>query len=146
MDDWEREMENMVRAIRTRGFNFDRPLMKGFTLAFTPDGQPFFRTFGDPLMAKGPREPLIEQYVDKDTLRVVCEIPGAEKEQIKVEATEETMDIKAETPGRNYHANFTLKEPVDPRSSQATYRNGILEVKFRLRGNANKGYHPIKVE
>jgi len=56
------------------------------------------------------------------------------------------VDISAETPERSYHANFGLKEPVDPQSSEARYNNGILEVRFKLRSNTNKGYKEIRIQ
>jgi HSP20 family protein len=146
MNEIEKEMQEMVRNFRKRGFPPNRSIIKGFTFGFGPQGEPLFSTFGDPLALDGPREPLIEQFIDKDTLRVICELPGVDKENIRLNATEDSMEISAETPERTYHAEFSLKEAVDPATSQATYKNGILEVRFKLRSNTNKGYHSIKIE
>jgi HSP20 family protein len=146
MDEIEKEMEGMLRQFRNNGLPLNRSITRGFTMEFGPEGEPFFRTFGDSMAGPGSREPLIEQYVDKDSLRVICEVPGVERDAIKLRATDDTMDISAETPERTYHANFSLKEPVDPQSSEAKYNNGILEVRFKLRSNTNKGYRDIRIQ
>ena len=146
MDEIEKEMEGMLRQFRSNGLPMNRSITRGFTVEFGPEGEPFFRTFGDSMIAQGSREPLIEQYVDKDTLRVICEVPGVEKDAIKLKTTDDTMDISAETPDRTYHANFTLKELVDPQSCEARYNNGILEARFRLKSNTNKGYRDIRIQ
>ncbi|HVP23065.1 MAG TPA: Hsp20/alpha crystallin family protein [Conexivisphaerales archaeon] len=146
MDALEKEVEGMLRQFRSSGLPMNRSITRGFTMEFGPGGEPFFRTFGDSMADQGSREPLIEQYVDKDALRVICEVPGVEKESIRLQATEDTVDISAETPERSYHANFGLKEPVDPQSSEARYNNGILEVRFKLRSNTNKGYKEIRIQ
>jgi HSP20 family protein len=146
MDEIEKEMEGMLKQFKSGSLPMNRAITRGFTLEFGPEGEPFFRTFGDSGSIGGSREPLIEQYVDNESLRVICEVPGADKGDIKLQATEDTMDIAAETPGRSYHASFSLKEAVDPQSSEATYKNGILEVRFKLRGNANKGFREISIQ
>lgn len=146
MDEIEKQMEGMIRQFKSNGLPLNRYITRGFTVEFGPEGEPFFRTFGDSMATGGSREPLIEQYVDKDSLRVVCEVPGVDKEEIRLQATEDTMDVSAETPARTYNANFSLKEAVDPQSSVATYNNGILEVRFKLRSNTNKGYREIQIQ
>ena len=146
MDEIEKEMEGMLRQFRSNGLPMNRSITRGFTMEFGPEGEPFFRTFGDSMASQGQREPLIEQYVDKDALRVICEVPGVERDAIKLMATDDTMDISAETEDRTYHANFSLKEPVDPQTSEARYNNGILEVRFKLRSNTNKGYKEIRIQ
>jgi HSP20 family protein len=146
MNEIEKEMEGMLRQFRSNGLPMNRSITRGFTLEFGPEGEPFFRTFGDSMAAEGTREPMIEQFVDKDSLRVICEVPGVDKDQIKLQTTDDTMDVSAETPDRTYHANFSLKEAVDPQSSEATYKNGILEVRFKLRSNTNKGYREIRIQ
>ncbi len=145
MDEIEKEMEGMLKQFRSGGLPMNRSITRGFTLEFGPEGEPFFRTFGDSSAIGGSREPLIEQYVDKDTLRVICEVPGADRDDIKLQATDDTMDVTAESEGHSYHANFSLKEPVDPQTSEATYKNGILEVRFKLRSNLNKGFRQISI-
>ncbi len=146
MDEIEKEMEGMLRQFRSTGLPMNRSITRGFTMEFGAEGEPFFRTFGDSMSAQGSREPLIEQYVDKDSLRVICEVPGVDREAVKLRTTDDTMDISAETPDRTYHANFSLKEPVDPQSCEAKYNNGILEVRFKLRSNTNKGYKEIRIQ
>jgi HSP20 family protein len=67
-------------------------------------------------------------------------MPGIEKTDIEVNATESEVVIKAEGSGRKYYKSIVTPSPVDPDSANAKYNNGVLEVTLRLKeSNKPKG-------
>ncbi|VVB91939.1 Small heat shock protein HSP16.5 [uncultured archaeon] len=75
-----------------------------------------------------------------------AEMPGLEKENIKINLTEDRLEISAETKQEeekkekgyvyreirsgSYYRAIALPSPVDPNNAQASYKNGILEIKI----------------
>lgn len=92
---------------------------KPFSLRITPE-----RISRPP----GEREPLVDVVVEEKFVKVVAELPGAEKEKIDLVATETSLTISAESPYGKYYKDVILPVKVDPKSGRATYRNGVLEV------------------
>jgi HSP20 family protein len=87
-------------------------------------------------MQLGVREPLVDVSVDEKegTVKVVVEMPGADKESMKVNATEEHAAITANNSGKPYSAEVPLSVNVDPNTADASYTNGILQVIFKKKG------------
>ncbi|MDG6929032.1 MAG: Hsp20/alpha crystallin family protein [Nitrososphaerota archaeon] len=146
MDRIEEEIEGVVSGFKKDVDHLKRPFVKGFSLGISPDGSPFFKTFGDYDAVHGRREPLTEQTVGDDFLSVILEVPGVEKEDIHLEVAEESLAFSAKSKAKEYRTEVQLKETVDPDSAAATYRNGVLEVRFKLKGKTNKGYKELKVQ
>ncbi|MHA1754968.1 MAG: archaeal heat shock protein Hsp20 [Candidatus Odinarchaeia archaeon] len=112
------------------------PIFWGFSLTRGPDNKPVIREFGNVkpskkgVEIKEGREPLVDIISEGDKIVVVAELPGVEKQDIKLNATEDTLIISAETPQRKYYKEVEFKEKVDPKTSKAIYKNGVLEVSF----------------
>ena len=77
------------------------------------------------------REPLVDVINDPDQVRVVVELPGVEKPDIKTTITEDTLTIKVDAAARKYYKEVQLPSTVDPDSSKASYNNGVLEIALR---------------
>jgi HSP20 family protein len=60
-------------------------------------------------------------------------MPGVEKKDIKIEVIGRTVNLDAENGDKKYHTKIPIKQKVDEDSAKATYANGILEVKFKLK-------------
>ncbi|MDG6903140.1 MAG: Hsp20/alpha crystallin family protein, partial [Nitrososphaerota archaeon] len=101
----------------------------------------------NPVRRDGFRSPISEQLVDEKNglLRIILEMPGVEKEDIRVDATEESAGIAAERGEKHYRADLALKAPVKPESGKAEYKNGMLEISFSLKDKANKGSRRLNV-
>jgi HSP20 family protein len=119
-------------TIRTFG-----PVVYGYSLTVGPDGVPKVRTFGN-VKPIGPipkaiesREPLVDVIQTPNEVRVTAELPGIEKKDINLQATESKLTISADTHGRKYFKEVELPARVDPKSADATYNNGILEVTLK---------------
>ena len=113
-----------------------RPYVYGFSMSVGPDGKPVIREFGNVQKNRfGPkikeeREPLVDILEEEKHVVVVAELPGVEKEEINLRATENALTISVDTANRKYHKELTLPAKVDPKSAQASYKNGVLEVRL----------------
>lgn len=119
------------------------PFVYGYSMTVGPDGKPVIREFGNVKSSKRPtpfggerpslelkegREPLVDILPDNGTIRVIAEVPGIEKDDIKLNCTERSLTISIDTEKRKYYKEVALPEQVDPKVSRASYRNGVLEV------------------
>jgi len=117
------------------------PLVYGSTTTIGPDGKPIVREFGNvkPRMRAGgisrarilsERQPLSEISTTDKEVKVAIELPGVSKEQIKINANENQVDIRTEDPKRRYHEVIDLPVEVDIESVKSTFINGLLEITF----------------
>jgi HSP20 family protein len=60
-------------------------------------------------------------------------MPGIEKKDIKIDVVGSIINIEAEHGERKYHAKIPIRQKIDENSVKATYANGILEMKFKLK-------------
>jgi HSP20 family protein len=125
----------------------------GLQISSGPDGKPVVKEFGNirPGVGKpqlGVREPLSEVSVDEKErkVKVFVEMPGAEKESINVNATEDSVSITADSGGKPYKSDISFPVKIEPDSADASYTNGILEISFKMKGStAQKGVN-VKVK
>ncbi len=151
LEDYFESLERDIQEALKRGLepmDFGKPFVAGFSFNLGPEGKPSLQVFGDsPTRHDGFRAPINEQVVDEKNgiLRILLEMPGVEKEDIKVESTEDTAQITAENADKKYRAELELKVPVKPESGKAEYKNGMLEISFSLKDKANKGFRRVNV-
>lgn len=110
------------------------PYFYGFSVTIGPDGVPRIREWGNirPGTVK-PRisesiEPFTDVIEEEDTIRVLVDIPGVEKEDINVEASETEIKVTAERGERKYFKVIKLPARVRPETAKANYKNGILTI------------------
>ncbi len=122
------------------------PFVYGYSMSVGPDGKPIIQEFGNVKPSKRPgmfgfeqpaleptvsREPLADVINEPEQVRVLVELPGVEKSDIKTTITEDTLTIKVEAAARKYYKEVQLPTGVDPDSSKANYNNGVLEIVLR---------------
>jgi HSP20 family protein len=73
----------------------------------------------------------VDVHETDDEIRVVGDLPGVEKDDIKLECDGESLTISAHTEHRQYDERVTLPARVDEHTATATYNNGVLEVVFK---------------
>ncbi len=121
----------------------------GYSAYIGPDGIPHMKTFGNvgALEPEGTRAPYADVMVDEKNREVIvtAEMPGIDKKDVKVNATEREIEISAETEDRKYHKKVPLETEIDPKKTSAEYNNGILEVRAALKGSGKSQGHNIKV-
>jgi HSP20 family protein len=139
-DRFEQMIDEMIRrafettSIEEKPF---RPYVFGFSMSVGSDGKPIFREFGNVQSSRfGPqirdeREPLIDVIDEKEIIIILAEIPGVEKNDIKLHVTEDHLAISVETTDRKYNKELTFPTKIDPRSSRALYKNGVLEIRLK---------------
>jgi len=112
------------------------PFVYGYSMKIGPDGKPEIREFGNIKKSlKGPkvkeeREPLVDIVETDGEIRVVAELPGVEKSDIKLHGTEDSLTISVNTPQSKYYKEVTLPTKVKVKEGKSSYKNGVLEVVF----------------
>ena len=78
------------------------------------------------------REPLANVVISDKEVKVVVEMPGIDKKDIKVNAYDNSVEIfTADTSERKYRRIIELPRETDANSiTKATYKNGMLEITF----------------
>jgi HSP20 family protein len=150
-DEFERTMEEMNKSIdsmmRSLG---EEPLVYGFSLQVGPDGIPHVQRFGNVIPTVGGekvREPFTSSMIDEknNEFNITVEMPGIQKEDIEVNATEDEIVIRTEGE-RKYYKSIKTPEPVDPDSASAKYNNGVLEVTLKLKEPSKQKGKSVKIE
>ncbi|MCW3129003.1 MAG: Hsp20/alpha crystallin family protein [Methanophagales archaeon] len=128
------------------------PFIYGFSYTKEPGKEPEIKEFGnirpsyrriEPI-PRGEREPLIDTIEQKDYYEVVAELPGVEKRDIKLHATEDSLEIRTENEKR-YYKEVHFDMPVKPETAKATYKNGVLSVRIaKKEGEKKKTTIPLK--
>ena len=136
------------------------PLVYGYSMTIGPDGKPKVREFGNirsPFrlgatgtmaepMITDEREPLADVVASDKEVKVVVEIPGVNKENIKINAYDNSLEIMTNDPQKKYHRVIDLPLEADIETVKSTYKNGILEIVFNKKEQAKPKGKEIKVE
>ncbi len=86
--------------------------------------------------AKGPtveeeREPITDVFDEKEEVRIYAEMPGVNEEEIKVNLSDDILDISAKNQDRKYHKEILLPSKVKAETLTSNYKNGVLEVRIK---------------
>lgn len=150
VDEFFKEFEKFSEFPEEKGFRRTGPFVYGFRITIGPDGKPKIEEFGNVRRERGTSkimeeiEPLVDILDEGDKLRVVVEVPGVEKDKIKLRAKGKTLIIDAEN-GKKYYKEIQLPEEVDIKTAKAQYRNGVLEVELKKSKKSREEFE-IKVE
>ena len=134
----------------------------GYSMTIGPDGKPKIREFGNVkpsnepdtcglnqayIDAKQEREPLID-IIDLDAeIKVILELPGVEKEDIKLSGTEDTLTISVDTNERKYFKEIEISVKINPKKAKSSYKNGVLEVSLpKIAEKKKQNGEQIKIE
>jgi len=110
----------------------------GYTMTVGPDGKPVVKEYGNAKPGLPPtsytREPLVDTIVDEKEkiVKLVAEMPGVEKTDVKIVVENKTVDLSAEHDEKKYHVKVPVQHKVDENSAKASYKNGILQIIFKL--------------
>ena len=117
----------------------------GYTMTIGPDGKPVVKEYGnlkpDQHLTSDTREPLVDIIVDEKekVVKLIAEMPGVEKIDVKIVVEDKIVDISAEHDKKKYHVKVSLQHKVDENSAKASYKNGILQIVFKLVEEKPKG-------
>ena len=144
------------------------PLVYGYSMTVGPDGRPKVREFGNakslfgqrgisagtagaatigkPLIA-GEIEPLSDITTTDKDVKVVVEMPGIDKKDIKISAYDSSVEISTTNKSeRKYRSVIELPPEADTETVKSTYNNGILEITFKKKEQTKSKGKEIKVE
>ncbi|MBI2642902.1 MAG: Hsp20/alpha crystallin family protein, partial [Nitrosarchaeum sp.] len=114
------------------------PFYYGYTMTVGPNGKPVVKEYRNVkpelLPSTDTREPIVDVIADEKEklVKLVAEIPGVEKTDVKILVQDKFVDISAEHGEKKYHVKVPIKHKVDENSAKASYKNGILELVFKL--------------
>ena len=136
------------------------PFVYGYTMTVGPDGKPRVREFGNvrsPLAGFGlgasnrplissEREPLADITTTDKEVKAIVEMPGVNKENIKISVHDNSVEVKSNDPQRKYHEIIDLPPETDTETAKSTYKNGVLEIIFTKKKESKPKGKDIKVE
>jgi HSP20 family protein len=134
LDDIRKMAEEMMKMFTNA--QPGKPIVHGFKIDIGPDGKPQIADFGNRSI-RSPEgvptisdelEPLTDIIEGANDVAITVEIPGVEKNNIDLVATEDTLEITVDAPKRKYHKRIDLPCNVKTKSTKATYKNGILDI------------------
>ncbi len=148
-------IENILRDFeenREKFMSLKEPLFWGFSITRGPDNKPVIRKLGniepgeEKPIVKEEREPLVDIISEGKEIVVIAELPGVEKEQINLKATDNYLILNATAPQRKYYKKIDFREKIDPSSAKAVYKNGVLEVRLKKLGASNSSSAEIQIQ
>ncbi len=114
------------------------PFVYGYSVTVGPDGKPKVKEFGNfkadthmgkpTIDVKDKREPLADVIDAEGEVRVLVELPGAEKDEIKLSGTDDKLTISVDTPKRKYFKEVKLPAKVETEKAISNYKNGVLDI------------------
>ena len=134
------------------------PFVYGYSMTIGPDGRPKVREFGNvksPFSSRGfftrplissEREPLADVTTNDKEVKVVVEMPGVSKENIKVNVYDNSLEVTTTGTDRKYHEVIEIPPETDIETVTSTYKNGILEITFKKKEQTKPKGKQIKVE
>lgn len=148
-EDFITEEETTEGKVRRYG-----PFVYGFSYSKKPGEEPEIQEFGNVKPGKGggitpkekgEREPLTEVVDLNGKYEVTVELPGAEKDEIDLTATEESLKIET-TGGRKYKKEVYLEEEIEPDEIDANFNNGILTIEVEKKEEEGEEGQKIEIE
>jgi len=138
------------------------PFIYGYSMTVGPDGKPKVREFGNvkspfnigtradfftkPLISSE-REPLADITTTDKDVKVVVEIPGVRKENIKINVYDNSLEITSTgTEERKYREVIEIPPEADIETATSTYKNGILEITFKKKEQSKPKGKQINIE
>lgn len=131
------DIDDIFEDFQTNGIH-SGPYYYGYSMTVGPDGKPVVREYGNVkpglLSTSDTREPMVDTILDEKEkiVKLIAEMPGVEKTDVKILVQGNSVDISAEHDDKKYHAKVPIKFKVDENSAKASYKNGILELAFKL--------------
>ena len=130
-------IDDIFEEFKTKGSS-QGPYYYGYTMTVGPDGKPIVKEYGNakPELVSAPntREPIVDTIVDEKEklVKLVAEMPGVDKSDLKVVVQDKSVSLSAEHGEKKYQVNVPIQHKVDENSAKASYKNGILELVFKL--------------
>ena len=80
---------------------------------------------------------------EKEVYKIEIQLPGVEKEEIKLKMHDDSYFIKGETEDTIYIGSYAICCPVVPEETKAVYKQGLLKVEVPFKEPV---YHNVDVK
>jgi HSP20 family protein len=130
------EAKEIKREGEIKGLGGKAKGVYGFSIRTLVGGKPVVETFGNIKREKeGPvieevREPIVDVVEEEDFIRVIAELPGVSKEDVKIKINVDILNLSAERGERKYAKEILLPFLVKEDPVEFSFKNGILELKL----------------
>jgi HSP20 family protein len=160
--------KELVREYETKDGNRVRevgPIIYGYSMTIGPDGKPDVREFGNvkslknnntqnigsqlkqPSQISAEREPLVDVHTTDKEVKVILEMPGIQKTDIKIKAYDSIVEVTTSKDAqRKYHKTVELPEETDIQTAKSVYNNGVLDITFDKKKLDRPAGKEIKIE
>ena len=154
--------KDLVREYETPGGGKVKefgPFVYGYSMTVGPDGKPKVREFGNVKsasrgggsffrtpMISTEREPLADVTSTDKEVKVAVEMPGVNKQNIKINAYDNKVEVTSTDPDRKYHQVIEIPPETDIETARSVYNNGILEITFKKKEQTKPKGKQINVE
>jgi len=156
--------KDLVREYETPGGGKVKeygPFVYGYSMTIGPDGKPKVREFGNvksPLRGDGgagffrtpmissEREPLADVTSTDKEVKVAVEMPGVSKQNIKINAYNNSVEVTSTDPDRKYHQVIKIPPETNIETAKSVYNNGILEITFKKKEQTKRKGKQINIE
>ena len=132
------------------------PFVYGYSVTVGPDGKPKVTEFGNLTPETGTekpqteieekREPLADVLDADGEVRVIVELPGVEKKDIKLSGTDAKLTISVDTTERKYYKEVELPAKVDTKKATSKYKNGVLDITIPKTKEEQTKSEPMDIE
>ena len=132
------------------------PFVYGYSVTVGPDGKPKVTEFGNlkPETSTGKpqigteekREALADVIPGENEIRIIVEMPGVEKEDIKLSGKADKLTISVDAHERNYYKEIELPSKVDIKKATSKYKNGVLDITVPKKKEEQTKSEPMKIE
>ena len=140
------------------------PIVCGCAASLGPDGLPQIREFGNVRssatfggsirgstggvsMLKAEREPQIGIVTTDKEIRIVAELPGVDKQDVRVNTFDNTVEIStSDRAARKYRAIIEVPQDAEMGSAKSSYNNGILEIIFNKESQSKTRGRQVRVD
>jgi HSP20 family protein len=132
------------------------PFVYGYSVTVGPDGKPKVREFGNVktetrmgkpyIDVKEKREPLADILTENNEVRVIVELPGVDKKDIKLSGIEDKLTISVDTTDRKYFKEVELPTKVEIKKATSKYKNGVLDITIPKKKEEKPKGEPINIE
>jgi HSP20 family protein len=154
--------KDLVREYETPGGGKVKefgPFVYGYSMTIGPDGKPKVREFGNVKsasrsggsffrtpMISTEREPLADVTSTDKEVKVAVEMPGVNKQNIKINAYDNKVEVTSTDPDRKYHEVIEIPPETDIETAKSVYNNGILEITFKKKEQTKPKGKQINIE
>jgi|GEM_PF-2793897 len=142
------DLDNMAqKMMENAGQN---SFVYGYETHTGPDGKPVTREFsnvpdfkglgsgcssfspqlGAPAQEESATDPYCDVLDEGETVKIIVDMPGVEKTDIKVQAAGRRVTVDAAGNNRTYKKSIDLPDHVASKPTKAQYKNGILELTY----------------